>query len=295
MTSCKPSNPVDKSCFSSNIHSILNPIRINTSDGASQRGSDLCQHPLCLSPWFVSSQVDWTDSILNHRCSQNSRPQAIALHAVSLGRSNSPETVKAQQCPSTTFEGEIDTMRPGPSPLPPVSTPVHSPSASRNTSQFPSNHISHLSISPRCGIAAPQQSSRTYQASTCSTSFPTPVAPPALPSHGAVGSQAQSSHSLRTPDGLTQIPVDLKSGSRSSDKIRKRNAEASARFRQRRTVKERENAQAVAELEQRVRDLTKLCEFYREERDYYCNLVKSGADLRIGSSRTPSSRFFNNL
>lgn len=314
MTSFKPSSAVDvwstaKSCSSSNIHNILNPIRSTTPGGASHRGSDLYRP--CRLPSFESSQVDWTDSlprqaqtgILIHGSSQKPCPQATALHAASLGRSSRPETAKPQQYPS--IVREVDTIEPGPFPLPPLSTSspkprissmealqsVHLQDASRHTSQSFSNHNSHLSTAPHYGTAAPQQSLMTYQASTHSASFPTPVEPLALSSHDAVGSRAQSSYSFQTPDGLIQIPVDLASGSRSSDEKRKRNAGASARFRQRRKEKELENAHTVAELEQRVRDLTKICELYREERDHFYNLVKSGGDPRIGGLLTPSSGF----
>ena len=130
-----------------------------------------------------------------------------------------------------------------------------------------------------------------YQASTHSASFPSSVEPLALSSHDAVGSRAQSSYSFQTFDGLIQIFVDLTFDSRSRDEKRKRNAGASARFRQRRKEKELENAYTVAELEQRVRDLTKICELYREERDHFYNLVKSGGDSRIGGLLTSSSDF----
>jgi hypothetical protein len=135
----------------------------------------------------------------------------------------------------------------------------------------------------------------TYQASTHSALFPIPVAPLAVSSHDAVSSRAQSSYSLRTPDDFIQIPVDLESGSRTSDEKRKRNSRSSAQFRQRRKEKELKNAQTVTKLEQRVRDLTKICERYREERDHYYNLVKSGGDPRMGGLRTPSSGFSDNL
>ena len=312
MASFKPSSAVDvwstaKSCSSSNIHDILNPIRSTTPGGASQRGSDLYRP--CRSPSFESSQVDWTDSlpsqaqtgILIHGSSQKPCPQATALHATSLGGSSRPETAKPQQYPF--IVREVDTMEPGPFPLPPPSSPkprissmealqsVHLQDASRHTSQSNSNHNSHLSTGPRYGTAAPQQSLMTYQASTYSASFPTPVKPPALSSHDAVGSPAQSSYFLQTPDGPIEIPVDLATGSRSRNEKRKRNASASARYRQRRKEKEFENAHTVAELEQRVRDLTKACERYREERDHLYNLVKSGGDSRIGGLLTPSSGF----
>jgi hypothetical protein len=324
MTSFKPSSAVDvwstaKSCSSSNIHSILNPIQSAMPSGASQQGSDLYRS--CHSPCFESSQADWTDSfprqaqtgILIHGSSQKSCPQATALHAASLGRSSHPETVKPQQHPFTVKE--VDTMEPGPFTLPPLSTSspkprmfsmealqsVHSQDASRHTSQSSSNHISRLSIAPHYGITVPQQSSMahqasthqasTHQASTHQSSFPTPVEPLALSSPDALGPRAQSSYSFESPDGLIQIPVDLESGSRSSGEKRKRNAGASARFRQRRKEKELENAHNIAELEQRVRDLTKICKLYREQRDHFYNLSRSGGDPRTGGLQTPSSGF----
>ena len=85
--------------------------------------------------------------------------------------------------------------------------------------------------------------------------------------------------------------MDLAFGSRSSDEKRKRNASASTRFRRRRKEKELENAYTVAELEQKIRDLIKICELYREQRDHFYNLVKSGGDPRIEGLLTPSSGF----
>ena len=137
MTSSKPSSAVE-SCSSSNIHNLLNPSPSTTPGGASQRVSDLYRP--CRSPCFESSQVDWTDSlprqaqtgILIHGSSQKSCPQ---------------ETAKPQQYPS--IVREVDTMEPGPFPLPPLSTSsskprmssmealqsAHSQDASRHTSQ----------------------------------------------------------------------------------------------------------------------------------------------------------------
>ncbi|KAI9791927.1 MAG: hypothetical protein M1835_008163 [Candelina submexicana] len=128
----------------------------------------------------------------------------------------------------------MNTLEPGSFRLPLVSTSpikpkmssmealhsVRSQDASQYTSQSPPNHNSPLPVAPRDDIAASQQSLMTHQASTYLGSFPTPVAPLALSSHEAFGSQAQSSYLLRTPNGLVQIPVDLESGSRSSDKKR---------------------------------------------------------------------------
>lgn len=287
MNSFKPSSAVDgsstaKSCPSLNIHNILNPVQTNTSGGASQRWHD---------PRFDSSQVDWTNSppgqaqtgISNHGSSQRSRPQATALHAASLSRCGSPETTKAQQYPYTVRK--VDTMEPRPFPVTPVSTcsinarissiealhSAYSQDPIRYTSQTLSNHNSHLSVAPRDGIAAPQQSSVTYQAATHSASYPIP--------HDTFDSQAPNSDLFQTPDGPTQIPVDKESGSRASYEKRKYGAAAAVRSRQRRKEKELENVRTITKLEQRVRELTKSNELYREERD------------RLQGLLTPSSGF----
>jgi len=293
MTSVKPSSAVDvrytaKSCSSSNIHQVLNPIQSTTAGGGPQRGSDLCLP--CCSPCFESPRVDWTDSlprqaqtkILIHGPSQRSSPQGTALHAASLGRSSCLETAMPQQYLST--GREANTMDPGPFPLPLSNPPpkpsmssmealqsVHSQDACWHNSQSSSNHTGDLSIAPHHGTA--------------------PVEQLDLSSHGTVGSRAQSSYSSQTPDDPIQISLDLESGSRSRDEKRKRNASASARLRQRRKEKELEDTRTVAGLKQRVGDLIKICELYREERDHFYNLAKSGSDPKIAGLLTPSSGF----
>ena len=294
MTSPKTSSALDGSrgaeSSSSNIHNLLNPIQPNSSGGVSQQGSDAHQHSLCCSPCVNLSQL-----------SQIPIPQAPALHAASLDQISSPETVKAQQHSSATSRGEVDTIEPPMSASSIKSRmsstetlpPVRSHNASWYTSHSSSGHTSHPSTTPRYGLAAPQQSTTTDQASTHSTSVPQPFAALDVSYRGPAGSLAQSSYNLLTPNGLIQVPVDLQSGSRLSDQKRERNAGASARFRERRKQKEHEMARTIAELQRRNQSLMKICEGYREERDHLYNVVaRSGLDHRMGR---PANTIFSFL
>ncbi|KAL5383545.1 hypothetical protein DPSP01_005939 [Paraphaeosphaeria sporulosa] len=71
-----------------------------------------------------------------------------------------------------------------------------------------------------------------------------------------------------------------------------RNAGASARFRARRKEKEREASMSIARLEQQLRDALEDREFYRNERDYFQNLVyqQPGADRHYGRPTSPRLR-----
>jgi len=302
MTSFEPSSSphvwsTAKSSSSSNIHDILYTSQSTTSGEAFQRESE--QYRLNRPPCCKLPPVDGMDlrprqaqtEMFTNGSSQKPCSQVTSLHAASLGQNSIPKTAQAQQSLSTV--NEVNTMEPRPFRLPPVST-VEAPRSAnshignRYTTQPPSDHNSHVSVTPRHRVLAPSQFSITSQASTHSASFPASVAP--IASHGAFGSQLQSDYSFQTPNDLIQIPVDLKSGSKASDKKRQSNSVASAKFRKRRKVREAETGEKVKELEKEVHQLKKTCELYREERDYYYNCwTHSGVYPRTGGLRTPSS------
>ncbi|MCJ1359140.1 MAG: hypothetical protein MMC33_009140 [Icmadophila ericetorum] len=99
--------------------------------------------------------------------------------------------------------------------------------------------------------------------------------------------------------GPVQVLVDTQAGSKSADDKRKRNAGASARFRQRRKDKERESSQAIAKLENQVREVGKEREHYKQqfyqmlrERDYYKSLVDgTHAPLPLNVASTSWKQF----
>ena len=72
---------------------------------------------------------------------------------------------------------------------------------------------------------------------------------------------------VETSHGQMQIPMDVQGASRVADEKRRRNAGASARFRQRRKEKEMASSREIEDLKQRIHDLGEDCDFYRKERD----------------------------
>ena len=103
----------------------------------------------------------------------------------------------------------------------------------------------------------------------------------------------QSGYQLMTLDtgqGPVQAPVDVQAASKMADENRKRNADASARFRQRRKEKRRESSQHISKLEMQIRDIGEEKEHYRIERDYFRNLVYSTSAQAQVVPRMPSPR-----
>lgn len=74
---------------------------------------------------------------------------------------------------------------------------------------------------------------------------------------------------INTGGGLQQVPINTQVASKAADEKRKQNATASHRFRQRRKVKETENAKTISNLEQHITKLKGDNEFLRAERDFY--------------------------
>lgn len=85
----------------------------------------------------------------------------------------------------------------------------------------------------------------------------------------AVGQSTYQLRTLDTDQGPMQVPVDVQAASKLGDEKRKRNAGASARFRQRRTKEEWEASQTIDKLESQLREAGEEREYYRVERDYF--------------------------
>ena len=87
---------------------------------------------------------------------------------------------------------------------------------------------------------------------------------------------AQSQHqmmTLETEQGPAQIPLDTKSASKMADEKRKRNSDASARFRQRRKEKYRGISSKISKLEAQERETAEERDHYCGERDYFRDLA----------------------
>ncbi|KAI9775839.1 MAG: hypothetical protein M1816_005719 [Peltula sp. TS41687] len=96
---------------------------------------------------------------------------------------------------------------------------------------------------------ASSQTSERQELSTAAQQTPTSQADTSLDSHVLT---------LDMGTGQVQVPVDEQAASKEADHKRKRNAGASARFRERRIEKEQEAALKIAQLEQQIRDLSAL-------------------------------------
>ncbi|KAF2103080.1 hypothetical protein NA57DRAFT_52617 [Rhizodiscina lignyota] len=104
------------------------------------------------------------------------------------------------------------------------------------------------------------------------------------------GQQGVQMLTINTNKGPVQIPVESQAASRVADEKRKRNAGASARFRERRKIKEKESSQTISRLEQQVRDASEDAEYYRRERDFFANLVYQAPGGDRHFPRPPSPR-----
>ena len=126
----------------------------------------------------------------------------------------------------------------------------------------------------------------------------TASAPPGQDRQRAIGIPISSSASqnvyqmmtLETTSGTVQLPVDVQAASRVADEKRRRNAGASARFRQRRKEKEREASTTIAKLEQQVKHLGEDAAFYKNERDFFSNVVRAQPGGERYFPRHPSPR-----
>jgi len=94
------------------------------------------------------------------------------------------------------------------------------------------------------------------------------------------------------------MPVDVQAGSKGADEKRKRNAAASARFRERRKLRGKESTTNIQKLEQQSKELeNKLKEaeqerdFYRLERDRFRDvLFRNPATREVALQAPPSPR-----
>ena len=228
-----------KDCHTSNIHCLLNPSQ--PTERAFQQQSE------CIS---------------NHK-------QATAQHAASSNQDNA----KAQQYPPTIRDTNARELRPTQSSSisassikPKMSSTGPMPLAyPQNTSQSLSSHNNNLSTAAYRGIAVSQQYSTIHQPPIYPGSLPASSAPLALSGYTNSGSLAQYSHPIPTA-------MDMVSGSKASAQKRRRNKDASARFRESRKKDI-----------QRIRELTVDCERYRRERDHYYNelhVIKSRMNIK---------------
>ncbi|KAL9610158.1 MAG: hypothetical protein Q9167_005112 [Letrouitia subvulpina] len=144
-------------------------------------------------------------------------------------------------------------------------------------------------------VPASRPSSAFYGPPTSSGVAPT--MPHTLGSAGAYGSVSSATGqgqyrvmTLETEQGPIHVPVDVQAASKVADEKRRRNATASHRFRQRRKEKERETSQNIAKLEHQVRDMAEDSEYYRQERDYFRNLISKSPGQAHLAARPLSPR-----
>jgi hypothetical protein len=222
-----------------------------------------------------------------------------------------PATISASEAPFAPARGRIYSPDPsgrGPGDVPPMPTPptgrlplpfppaiaptppLHDRRASGGGSQ--AFHSQSASPSPSHSSYGQYTSPATHYGLHASQSAPPygNPAPPMGPFSGPTnltmvyGSQAESGtlgqgSSLQmtfdTESGPMHVPVtvDVQAASKMADEKRKRNAGASARFRQRRKEKEKEASHTIAKLEQDIRDLVEDRDFYRQERNFFREML----------------------
>ncbi|KFY16263.1 hypothetical protein V492_01475 [Pseudogymnoascus sp. VKM F-4246] len=73
---------------------------------------------------------------------------------------------------------------------------------------------------------------------------------------------------LATESGQIMVPVDLEAGSIEAGNKRKRNADASARFRERNREKKLQESKEINDLEQKVQEKDRLADYYKELAEY---------------------------
>ena len=176
------------------------------------------------------------------------------------------------------------------------------PQGPRSRSNSPSTYSSfsqrsHTSPASQYDQQAPQPPSTRYYTPSVTTEGSSRQAQLTLesePSQGPVtNAVGQSTYQLMTIDtdqGPIQVPVDVQAASKMADEKRKRNAGASARFRQRRKEKEREASQTIAKLEHQMMEIREEREHYRQERDYFRDMVYSSPSKSQVTPRPPSPR-----
>lgn len=163
----------------------------------------------------------------------------------------------------------------GPSQHPPLSISERrrslssrtSPSSTASAYASPSAHHppygSHLPAS-----ASEQPSMRPVPGPSPAT--PSSQLPRASVAAGGVQPTGATQYmTVETSHGQMHIPMDVQGASRMADEKRRRNAGASARFRQRRKEKEMASSREIDDLKRQIRDLSDDCDFYRSERDVF--------------------------
>lgn len=105
-------------------------------------------------------------------------------------------------------------------------------------------------------------------------------------------SRAVTAHTGASP--VTLIELDKHRASKEADAKRKLNAEASARFRSRRKIKEKELLKTIHQLEQKILWLEQEKDFYRRERDFLRDWVGPSAPLNPLPQRFLCPKVVNN-
>lgn len=100
---------------------------------------------------------------------------------------------------------------------------------------------------------------------------------------------------LETDQGSIDIPVDLMGASRQADEKRRRNAGASARFRQRKKDKESASTREIDDMRQQIHELGEDAEFYRQERDYLVGALYNTVEGERHFPRRPSPRQYRSV
>ena len=120
-------------------------------------------------------------------------------------------------------------------------------------------------------------------------------APPGPPQHGydtgppALAQQQYQYMTIQTENGPLHVPIDMQAASKAADEKRKRNAGASARFRQRRKMKEAQAGQTIGKLEQNLNDARDAADFYQAERDVYRDFLAQHPPLQAQLGPRPQS------
>lgn len=250
-------------------------------------------------------------------------PRSPTIQRVSsLGRFTG--TIDAHQSPFLSPGSRSHTVEPGLQGVPPLPTPPAVPRARYEIPPAPSavstppphhRRASMGATAQTSGSTSPSLSYRQQGSMSPALPYPPPgfreeqMEGPRFPAYNeqgqpvhfetggssyipisTSGQQGMQMLTINTNKGPVQIPTEVQAASRMADEKRKRNAGASARFRERRKLKEKESTQAISRLEQQVREASEDAEYYRRERDFFANLVYQAPGGDRHFPRPPSPR-----
>ncbi|KAI4160408.1 MAG: hypothetical protein LQ342_005732 [Letrouitia transgressa] len=260
------SNPLAKTICSGTIDAKRSPFVVSAADhnfsgSEKQARPDIYSGPILPAPSY-GTPASQNQSPIGHRQGVGpSRPRDFERRPSLGSTSQAPGSLSSSPSTSHSSYGQFNRTPPTQQPVVPTSRP----------------------------------SSAFYGPPTSSGTAPT--LPHTLSSAGAYGSVQSATGqgpyrvmTLETEQGPIQVPVDVQAASKVADEKRRRNATASHRFRQRRKEKERETSQNIAKLEHQVRDMAEDSEFYRQERDYFRNLISKNPGQAHLAARPLSPR-----